>query len=510
MSIYLRSLKRVKRIDPIDLSDKFHLYHGSESVIEGIKKTEYTLSRSDTMSTLLTAALYDKPTQTISEDLAREKAREVAAVVASLPEDLGGVTSESHVIKGLQSFRISNTDQFIAIAKSVHNNKYDYSKSSFITQNTITQIVCPEHGEFHQRPGSHMRGSQCPKCAIVTSVAKLKGIPRPSRNDISCSREQRLLSYQRNSGSEAEGQAILQQALGKSYFLTPEFCHADGAYGESSAKVYPVQVKTAHADGKNHFRFNKCNQYEAMILVCVPLESRITQVLIMPGKAAKKTIAYTPGGKYEKFVVNLGDIELVMQRILVAINEARHSILPSGHTIDLSSIQCSHFEGLCMPKQKLQAKAQQNVLKRQARLPKFKYDFPSVQHGPVDIHINDLRVQDKQASFANAERSLNINISKMAGRVLGKSTSQPYHEKDFDILWVFTPFEYDYVIPMQQLVKHKMVMQKDGTQGKITLSISINLNHWTDSYKIFHGSENEISQVLTIFREACGGTTGDQ
>ena len=43
------------------------------------------------MSTIA-AALYDMPTQTISEDLAREKSREVIAVVASLSEEVGGVT----------------------------------------------------------------------------------------------------------------------------------------------------------------------------------------------------------------------------------------------------------------------------------------------------------------------------------------------------------------------------------------------------------------------------------
>ena len=43
------------------------------------------------MSTLVESVL-NMPTQTISEDLAREKAREVAAVVASLPEEVGGVT----------------------------------------------------------------------------------------------------------------------------------------------------------------------------------------------------------------------------------------------------------------------------------------------------------------------------------------------------------------------------------------------------------------------------------
>lgn len=55
-------------------------------------------------------------------------------------------------------------DEFIKLAKQVHVNKYDYSKSEYINSLTKTCIICPIHGEFYQTPYSHIKGCGCPKC----------------------------------------------------------------------------------------------------------------------------------------------------------------------------------------------------------------------------------------------------------------------------------------------------------------------------------------------------------
>ena len=56
-------------------------------------------------------------------------------------------------------------EQFINEAKSIHNNKYDYSKVSYVNNNTKIMIMCQEHGEFKQIPYAHLNGSGCPTCA---------------------------------------------------------------------------------------------------------------------------------------------------------------------------------------------------------------------------------------------------------------------------------------------------------------------------------------------------------
>ena len=54
--------------------------------------------------------------------------------------------------------------KFIEKAKSIHNNKYDYSKVVYKNIHHKVCIICPEHGEFYQDPASHLKGCGCPEC----------------------------------------------------------------------------------------------------------------------------------------------------------------------------------------------------------------------------------------------------------------------------------------------------------------------------------------------------------
>lgn len=56
------------------------------------------------------------------------------------------------------------TEQFIAEAKAVHGDEYDYSSVEYINASTKVEIKCRKHGIFMQNPDSHLRGSGCPTC----------------------------------------------------------------------------------------------------------------------------------------------------------------------------------------------------------------------------------------------------------------------------------------------------------------------------------------------------------
>ena len=58
------------------------------------------------------------------------------------------------------------TSEFIEKAKAVHGDKYDYSKCEYVNNRTKVCIICPEHGEFWQEPGNHLKGYGCNLCAI--------------------------------------------------------------------------------------------------------------------------------------------------------------------------------------------------------------------------------------------------------------------------------------------------------------------------------------------------------
>ena len=57
------------------------------------------------------------------------------------------------------------TEEFIAKAKAVHGDRYDYSMVEYVNNQTPVNIICPLHGAFEQRPNDHLRGRGCPKCA---------------------------------------------------------------------------------------------------------------------------------------------------------------------------------------------------------------------------------------------------------------------------------------------------------------------------------------------------------
>lgn len=69
------------------------------------------------------------------------------------------------------------TTQFVEKAKKVHGNTYDYSKVDYKNGKTNVTIICPTHGEFVQLPNNHLMGNGCPVCRIATKVTTNKQSP---------------------------------------------------------------------------------------------------------------------------------------------------------------------------------------------------------------------------------------------------------------------------------------------------------------------------------------------
>jgi hypothetical protein len=57
------------------------------------------------------------------------------------------------------------TDTFIKRAKNIHDNKFDYSNTTYIDSETCVLIKCNEcNKQFYQLPLVHLRSTSCPKC----------------------------------------------------------------------------------------------------------------------------------------------------------------------------------------------------------------------------------------------------------------------------------------------------------------------------------------------------------
>lgn len=71
------------------------------------------------------------------------------------------------------------TDEFVRRAVEVHGDKYDYSKADCDNRDEKGRvcIIChkigkdgKEHGEFWQRPSSHLKGDSCRKCSVENTA----------------------------------------------------------------------------------------------------------------------------------------------------------------------------------------------------------------------------------------------------------------------------------------------------------------------------------------------------
>ena len=73
------------------------------------------------------------------------------------------------------------TSEFIAKATTIHGDKYNYSKAEYKNVRTPITIICPEHGEFTQRPEKHLLGQGCPVCCGNAALTTKEWIERAKK-----------------------------------------------------------------------------------------------------------------------------------------------------------------------------------------------------------------------------------------------------------------------------------------------------------------------------------------
>ncbi len=57
-------------------------------------------------------------------------------------------------------------EDFIRRAKEIHGDTYSYRQFIYVNSTTPGKIICKKHGVFYQTPSNHLKGTQCPDCAI--------------------------------------------------------------------------------------------------------------------------------------------------------------------------------------------------------------------------------------------------------------------------------------------------------------------------------------------------------
>jgi len=72
---------------------------------------------------------------------------------------------ENTIVPKYPRYSYLTTGEFITRSRSIHGEKYNYSKVNYISNESKVIVICPRHGEFYQTPHSHLRGYQCRTCS---------------------------------------------------------------------------------------------------------------------------------------------------------------------------------------------------------------------------------------------------------------------------------------------------------------------------------------------------------
>ena len=74
--------------------------------------------------------------------------------------------------------RKKTTEEFIAEAKAVHGERYDYSITEYTNRHTFVKVICKEHGEFQVLAGHHLMGVNCFQCSGTPKLNTLQFVTK--------------------------------------------------------------------------------------------------------------------------------------------------------------------------------------------------------------------------------------------------------------------------------------------------------------------------------------------
>ena len=79
------------------------------------------------------------------------------------------------------NLRRSNLEAFVKKATKLHGKKYGYKKVVYVNSGTEVVITCLIHGDFPQRPNSHLNGQGCMECSGKLQSTTVKFVARATK-----------------------------------------------------------------------------------------------------------------------------------------------------------------------------------------------------------------------------------------------------------------------------------------------------------------------------------------
>lgn len=101
-------------------------------------------------------------------------------IIVTCPIHGDFVTRASHHLHSKSGCRKCNAarrtlDDFLVSANKIHDNRYTYNKTEYTRNHDLGIFTCHKHGDFKQTFMSHLSGKGCPRCKVIESIPQ-KGI----------------------------------------------------------------------------------------------------------------------------------------------------------------------------------------------------------------------------------------------------------------------------------------------------------------------------------------------
>ena len=118
-------------------------------------------------------------------------------------------------------------EMFKERAAKIHNNKYIYEKTVYLSANKKVIITCPVHGDFLQTPRSHTSGAGCPVCGkdlnVISKRYTTEGFIEAARKVHGDKYDYSRVQYSKNGSAK-----VLIGCPKHGYFLQQPYAHLAG------------------------------------------------------------------------------------------------------------------------------------------------------------------------------------------------------------------------------------------------------------------------------------------
>ena len=235
------------------------------------------------------------------------------------------------------------TANFIARAKKIHNNKYDYSGVDYVNNRVKVKIVCPKHGMFLQAPDKHLAGQGCPEC-------KWETISLVKRNDW------------------ADVKAKFIQTHGNKY----NYSKVDYVTSQIKVKIVCPEHGEFEQTPSNHINGQGCPE-------CGKIAVRMKLMDSLEGFIEKSRQVH--GDKYDYSLV-----EYKGNKVPVKIICPQHGVfeqIPNSHTMGCGCSQCTHHI----------SKGEQEIMDWiREYVPNAEHAYRKLDGYEIDIYLPDQKI----------------------------------------------------------------------------------------------------------------------